>query len=117
MGKMLADPDQSAWAQSASITFPVFEGGGTHVNISGVALTKAAPNKELAIQLIEFLSSPKAQEIYATDNFEYPVSPGSQAAPIVQSWGSFETDPVNLTAIAKLRGDALRLIEISDFDG
>ncbi|MDT2075053.1 MAG: extracellular solute-binding protein, partial [Planktomarina sp.] len=81
MGKMLADPDQSAWAKSASIEFPVFEGGGTHVNISGVALTKAAPNKELAIQLIEFLSSPEAQEIYATDNFEYPVAPGSQAAP------------------------------------
>jgi iron(III) transport system substrate-binding protein len=117
MGKMLADPEQSAWARSASIEFPIFENGGTHVNVSGVALTKAAPNLELAIQLVEFLASPKAQEIYATENFEYPIAPGTQAAPLVQSWGNFKTDPVNLTAIAKLRANALRLIEISDFDG
>jgi iron(III) transport system substrate-binding protein len=117
MGKMLADSEQSAWARSASIEFPIFENGGTHVNVSGVALTKAAPNLELAIQLVEFLASPKAQEIYATENFEYPIAPGTQAAPLVQSWGNFKTDPVNLTAIAKLRANALRLIEISDFDG
>ena len=85
MGKMLADPEQSAWARSASIEFPIFENGGTHVNVSGVALTKAAPNLELAIQLVEFLASPKAQEIYATENFEYPIAPGTQAAPLVQS--------------------------------
>ena len=117
MGKMLADPEQSAWARSTSIEFPIFENGGTHVNVSGVALTKAAPNLELAIQLVEFLASPKAQEIYATENFEYPIAPGTHAAPLVQSWGNFKTDPVNLTAIAKLRANALRLIEISDFDG
>ena len=117
MGKMLADPEQSAWAKSASIEFPIFEDGGTHVNVSGVALTKAAPNKELAIQLMEFLSSPKAQKIYATENFEYPVAPGTKAAPLVQSWGDFEADPVNLTEIAKLRATALKLVEISNFDG
>ncbi len=42
MGEMLADPEQKEWADSVRLDFPVFEGGGTHVNISGVALTKAA---------------------------------------------------------------------------
>jgi iron(III) transport system substrate-binding protein len=36
---------------------------------------------------------------------------------LVQGWGSFEADSVNLTTIAKLRTDALRLTEIADFDG
>jgi iron(III) transport system substrate-binding protein len=117
MGKMLADPEQAAWAKESVINFPIFEGGGTHVNISGVALTKAAPNRESAIKLIEFLTSPKAQEIYAADNFEYPIAPGTKADPLVQSWGGFEPDPVNLTSIAELRADALRLIEMADFDG
>ena len=117
MGKMLSDPEQQDWANSVSVEFPTFETAGTHVNVSGMALTKSAPNRNEAIQLMEFLASPKAQEIYAADNFEYPIAPGTQADPLVQSWGSFTADTVNLTTIAKLRADALRLTEIADFDG
>ncbi|MFZ1346015.1 MAG: extracellular solute-binding protein, partial [Tabrizicola sp.] len=46
MGQMLADPEQKAWADAVNIVFPTFEGGGTHLNISGVAMTKSAPNKD-----------------------------------------------------------------------
>ena len=117
MGQMLADPEQQDWANSVSVEFPIFEDAGTHVNVSGMALTKSAPNRDDAIRLMAFLASPKAQEIYAADNFEYPIAPGTQADPLVQSWGSFEADAVNLTTIAKLRGEALRLTELADFDG
>jgi iron(III) transport system substrate-binding protein len=64
-----------------------------------------------------YLAAPAAQEIYASDNYEYPIAPGTQADPLVQSWGSFEADPVNLSTIAKLRSEALRLTELADFDG
>ena len=117
MGKMLSDPEQQDWANSVSVEFPTFADAGTHVNVSGMALTKSAPNRDDAIRLMAFLASPKAQEIYAADNFEYPIAPGTQADPLVQSWGSFEADTVNLTTIAKLRAEALRLTELADFDG
>ncbi|MCV2891709.1 Fe(3+) ABC transporter substrate-binding protein [Lentibacter sp. XHP0401] len=117
MGKMLADPEQKEWAESVNIVFPTFEGAGTHVNISGVAMTKAAPNKENALKMMEFLSSPEAQEIYAHSNFEYPIAEGTKADALVESWGSFTADPVNLMELARLRGDALKLTEIVDFDG
>ena len=117
MGQMLADPEQQDWANSVSVEFPIFEDAGTHVNVSGMALTKSAPNRDDAIRLMAFLASPKAQEIYAADNFEYPIAPGTQADPLVQSWGSFKADTTNLTTIAKLRAEALRLTEIADFDG
>jgi iron(III) transport system substrate-binding protein len=117
MGKMLKDPEQADWAKSVNIVFPTFEGGGTHVNVSGIGMAKFSPNKENALALMEFLSSGEAQEIYATANFEYPIAPGTKVDDLVKSWGSFNADNVNLMTIAKLRKKALKLTEIVDFDG
>ncbi|MCV6824622.1 MULTISPECIES: Fe(3+) ABC transporter substrate-binding protein [Halocynthiibacter] len=117
MGKMLADEEQKEWADAVNIVFPTFEDAGTHVNISGVALVKSAPNKENAVKLMEFLTSPKAQEIYAAANFEYPIAPGTTPVDLVASWGEFTADDTNLMEIAKRRADALRLVETVDFDG
>jgi len=117
MGQMLENPDQVEWANAVRLEFPVFEGGGTHVNISGVAMTKAAPHPDNALKFMEFLTSPAAQEIYADENFEYPIAPGTSASDLVAGWGSYTPDPVNLMAIAGFRADALRLAEEVDFDG
>ena len=117
MGKMLKDPEQADWAKSVNIVFPTFEGGGTHVNVSGIGMAKFSPNKDNALALMEFLSSGEAQEIYATANFEYPIAPGTKVDDLVKSWGSFDADAVNLMTIAKLRKKALKLTEIVDFDG
>lgn len=117
MGKMLSDPEQKEWADSVNVVFPVFEGSGTHVNVSGMALTKYAPNKETAIKLMEFLASPKAQQIYAAQNFEYPISPDVEADDMVKGWGSFTPDGVNLMEVAGYRDDALKLMQEADFDG
>ena len=117
MGAMLSDAEQKEWADNVQILFPTFENGGTHINISGVAMAKHAPNPENALAFMEFLTSAKAQEIYAEANHEYPVAPGSQASALVQTWGDFDPDQVNLMELAKLRGLALRLTETVDFDG
>ncbi|MCW9042049.1 MAG: Fe(3+) ABC transporter substrate-binding protein [Pseudopelagicola sp.] len=117
MGKMVNDPEQKAWADSVEVLFPTFEGAGTHVNISGVAMAKHAPHPENALKLMEFLTSPAAQEIYAKANFEYPIAPGTEADPLVQSWGTFEADDVNLMTLAGNRPAALRITEEVDFDG
>jgi len=116
MGQMLDNPDQIAWADSVNVIFPRFEGAGTHVNLSGMAMTKAAPNRENALKLMEYLSSPAAQAIYAETNYEYPVLPGTPISERVASWGSFTPDSVNLQALAELRPDALRMVEEVQFD-
>lgn len=117
MGQMLADPEQAEWANAVNVVFPVFEAGGTHMNISGVAMTKAAPNHDAALKLMEWLSSDEAQAIYAETNHEFPVKPGVQRSALVQGWGDFTPDTLPLAEVAKLRPAALALMEEINFDG
>src|SRR5690606_29060218 len=103
---MLKNPEQKAWADSIKVLFPNAEDRGSHVNISGMALAKHAPNKENAIKLMEFLASPEAQGIYAQANNEYPVSSEVVPSEVVQSWGKLNPDKLPLDEIAKLRKKA-----------
>ena len=117
MGQMLADPEQAEWAGSVRIVFPTFAEGGTHMNISGVAMTKSAPNHDAALKLMEWLSSDAAQKIYAETNHEFPVKPGVAASELVTSWGPFTPDSLPLADVAAERPAALKLTEEVNFDG
>jgi iron(III) transport system substrate-binding protein len=117
MGEMMAAPDQRKWADSVRIIFPTFAEGGTHVNISGMAMTKSAPHREDALKLMEFLTSEPAQKIYAEINHEFPLRTGVARSELVESWGSFTPDTANLAALAAHRPQALKLMEEINFDG
>lgn len=117
MGQMVNDDEQKAWADSVRIVFPTFAAGGTHLNVSGVAMTKSAPNKDAALKLMEWLSSDAAQKIYAETNHEFPVKPGVATSDLVASWGSFTPDSLPLTDVAGHRADALKIMEEINFDG
>ncbi|MEJ8473627.1 Fe(3+) ABC transporter substrate-binding protein [Roseibium algae] len=119
MGKMETndkEPEQKEWAASVRLIFPNAEGRGTHVNLSGVVLSKNAPNRNNAIALIEYLTSPKAQEIYADSNFEYPVTPGVPVSERVKSWGVLKPDSMPLSDIAKFRKAASEMVDRVAFD-
>ena len=117
MGQMLEDPEQTEWANSVRILFPTFEGGGTHINVSGIAMTQSAPNRDEALQLMEWLVGETAQGLYAELNHEYPVRAGVEPSELVSGWGNFTPDSLDLTAIAAHRATALRLMEEVNFDG
>lgn len=117
-GAMLANPEQKAWADAVNPVFATIGGGnGTHVNVSGIALTKSAPNRDNAVKLMEFLSSDEAQELYATANFEYPVNPQVKWSPTVEAWGRFTPDDLPLAAVAELRAAAVKMVDRVGFDG
>jgi iron(III) transport system substrate-binding protein len=117
MGQMVNDPEQKDWANAVRVDFPVFEGDGTHMNISGVAMTKSAPNKAAALKFMEWLTGDHAQKIYAETNYEFPVKPGVPRSELVQSWGDFTPDSLDLASVAKERPVALRIMEEINFDG
>ena len=110
------NPEQKQWAASIKVLFPNAIDRGTHVNISGMALAKHAPNKDNAIKLMEYLASDEAQKLYAEANNEYPVSPRVPASAIVQSWGKLKADPLPLGNIAKYRKRASELVDKVGYD-
>lgn len=105
------EPEQKDWAKSIKVLFPNAADRGTHVNISGMALAKNAPHKEDALKLMRFLASPKAQEIYAAQVYEYPVAPGAGPAAIVKGFGELKADKLAIGEIAKYRKQASELVE------
>ncbi len=65
--------EQKAWGGAIDVILPTFKDGlGTHVNVSGAAVAKNAPNRDEAVKLLEFLVSDEAQGLYAKANYEYP---------------------------------------------
>jgi len=115
-GKMLKDEKQKVWADGVNINFPNQTNRGAHVNISGMAMAKFAPNAKNAKTLMSFLVSKPAQQLYAETNMEYPVRVGVAPSNLVASWGNFKADNLSLETIAKNRNLALQLIDKAQFD-
>lgn len=111
--------DARQWGDAIEVIRPTFasaDSQGTHVNISGAAVAKHAPNKDGAIQLLEYLVSDKAQNLYANANYEYPVRDGVTLDPVVASFGPLVVDPLPLTEIAKHRRLASELVDKVGFN-
>ena len=99
--------------EKVGIIFPNQDGRGAHVNISGAGLLKNAPNQENAIAFLEYLASPEAQEFFALGNNEYPVVEGTPVNPVVEGFGEFKDDTVNVSAYGKNNADAVKIMDRS----
>jgi iron(III) transport system substrate-binding protein len=84
---------------------------GTHVNISGAGVTAHAKNRANAIKLIEFLTTPEAQQMFADHSFEYPANPQAAISPILAKWGKFKQDDINIAAAGEFQAAATRLAD------
>lgn len=116
VGLMNKDANQKAWVDAIRVVMPTFDKGGTHMNMSGLVLAKHAKNKEQAIRLTEWLVSPAAQELYAANNFEYPVVDGVAVEPFIASFGKPKVDTLSLDEIARNRKAASELVEKVGYD-
>ena len=105
------EPKEKEWGNAINVIFPTFENGLTHVNISGIALAKNAPNRDNAVKLIQFLASHEAQQVYAEKNFEYPVEPGLAPSDVVKAFGELKSDTLPLADIAKNRKAASEMVD------
>ncbi len=100
-----------AAAAAVAIVWPNQDGVGTHVNVSGAAVTASADNLANAIKLIEFRAGDEAQEIYAKSVYEYPIREGLTVAPLVASWGKFKADDLELSLLGKYNAEAVRIAD------
>jgi len=84
---------------------------GVHVNVSGAGVTRHAKHAQEAIRLLEWLSSDKAQNLYADENMEYPANARVKWDARVASWGNFKQNLINVAEAGKLQARAVMLMD------
>jgi iron(III) transport system substrate-binding protein len=84
---------------------------GVHVNISGAGVTRHAKHEAAAIKLLEWLSSEKAQNLYADVNLEYPANPKVKSDATVAAWGNFKPNLINVAQAGALQAKAVMLMD------
>lgn len=103
------DPEEVKVAQNLGVFFPNQDTTGTHINISGAGVVKAAKNKDNAVKLLEFLSSPEAQGVFAEANGEYPVNETVEASETLKSWGDFKEQDIPLSVLGDNNAKAVMI--------
>jgi iron(III) transport system substrate-binding protein len=113
IGKLLNSQDslEINAANAVGLFFPNQDDRGTHINISGIGVTKHAPNKANAIKFIEYLVSKEVQEIFAEANYEYPVNASANTSELLISWGNFKEDQLSLTKLGELNKAAVIIFD------
>jgi iron(III) transport system substrate-binding protein len=113
LGGMLtsADEETRQIAEQVGVIWPDQDGSGTHINISGAAITKYAQNTEQAQALLSFMLEAESQQWYAEANHEYPLLEGVQWSEQLQSFGTFKAQDIDFEKMGQLNDDALRLMD------
>ena len=81
-----------------------------HVNISAGGVAKYATNKNEAIELLEYLASPKGSKGLAAPTFEHPLKEVNQN-PIVKEFGEFVPDKVTVEDLGINNSIAIKLMK------
>lgn len=105
-----SDLEEVKVADSVGVFFPNQETTGTHLNISGVGITKHSKNKENAIKFIEFITDVEAQTIISNMNFEFPVNEKADMPELLKSWGSFKKQDLDYGALGEYNKTAMEIL-------
>ena len=107
-----ADPKDKEVVSKVRMVWPNQTGVGTHMNISGGAVARHAPNRANAIRFLEYLAGPEAQSYLANGNNEWPLAAGTKLAnPELASLGSFKQDALPLSSVGKGQIAAQRILD------
>ncbi len=68
-----------------------------------VGITRHAKHEKEALKLLEWLSSEKAQNLFADVNLECPVNPAVKPDAVVAAWGAFKQNVVNVAKAGELQ--------------
>ncbi|MGB8855848.1 MAG: extracellular solute-binding protein [Burkholderiales bacterium] len=102
-------------AKSPTLPVGIFwanqNGSGVHINVSGAGVTRHAKHAADAQQFLEWLSSTKAQNLYADLDLEFPANPTVKPSAQVTAWGAFKPNPINVAKAGELQSTAVKLMD------
>ena len=107
LARLLDDPEYN----NLSLFWANQSDRGVHVNISGAGVVKTSKNRKNAVLFLEYLSSNKAQDFYASANKEYPVLIGAKIDESIENWGSFSEHTINVSKLGSLQKEAVFLAQ------
>ena len=107
LARLLDDPEYN----NLSLFWANQSDRGVHVNISGAGVVKTSKNKKNAVLFLEYLSSNRAQDFYASANKEYPVLIGAKIDESIENWGSFREHTINVSKLGSLQKEAVFLAQ------
>jgi len=112
VGQMLnsKDAEEVKVAEKIGVFFPNQETTGTHLNISGVGLTKHAKNKDNAVKLIEFMTGKDGQTLLTQGSFEFPVNAAAEKPELLKGWGDFKTQKLDFSKLGDHNKKAVELL-------
>jgi iron(III) transport system substrate-binding protein len=107
LGRLLAEkpdlPVRPFW--------PDQSGDGVHVNISGGGVVRWAKNRANAVRLLEYLSTPQAQQALSHASFEYPANPSVAPLAVLTSWGTFKPQTIGVAAAGQYQAAAVKVAD------
>jgi len=104
-------PEDQAVVDRVGVIFPNQEDRGTHVNISAAGVAAHAPNREAAVQFLEYLAGPEAQRHFAAGNNEYTADGDAGGNEALASLGTFKADELNVRILGERQPEAQRLYD------
>lgn len=111
-------PEDKAVMDKVRVVHPNQGTTGTHVNIAGAAVAKHAKHRDNAIQFMEYLASPFAQDYFASGNNEYPAAKGVKIDnPALTAIGgdSFKAETIPLGVVAKNMTKVQQMLDRAGF--
>ena len=103
-------------AKKLKVFFPNQNGRGTHINVSGGAVTASSKNKKEAVRFIEFLTEKDSQKTFSESNYEYPLDYQNTESNILKGWGKFRADNLDLTILGEKNSDAVKLFDLAGWE-
>ena len=95
--------------QSLASSIKLIMPNPAHVNISAAGLAASAKNKTEAIQLIEYLASPKGSDALAGPTYEYPLR-GFGTSAELKAFGSVNPDNVPISKLGSTQKKAIQIM-------
>ncbi len=85
---------------------------GVHMNLAGGAVARHAPNKQIAVQFLEYLASDQAQAYFANGNNEWPtVKSAKTGNEALAALGDFKADKMATDRMAARSPEAQMLLD------
>ncbi len=109
------NPKDVEVGNSLGIIFPNQDNRGTHINISGIAMTKLSKNQDAAKKIMEFMLSPKIQKILTDSNYEFPIRNDVELSQTVKDFGTFKEDRIPVSKIAENIKEAIKIYDEVSF--